>query len=149
MNLNVNEERGILWWADVYRLYSSLIASSKDEFKSKINWVCSSCCDFYSFLPPGFYTFLNSFPWGWDELCHEIYLVRLTPYVLFSEFPKAVSVWHSLAHHSGEKLLFSWVIAVDKLICWGVISCGASCGLVWKWVWGQSNLPLMSQSLEC
>lgn len=26
MNLNVNEERGILWWADVYRLYSSLIA---------------------------------------------------------------------------------------------------------------------------
>lgn len=67
MHLNVNEERGILWWADVYRPFSSLIASSNAEFKSKINWVCSSCCDFYSFLPPGFHTFLKFLPMrmGW------------------------------------------------------------------------------------
>lgn len=115
-------------------------------FKSKINWVWSPCCDFDSFLPAGFHTFFNSFPWGWDELCHKTYQVRLTQCILFSRVFQRLFLSDLVLLITQERsCFFSWVIGVEKLICWGVISCGASCGLVWKWFWGQSNLPLMPQ----
>lgn len=60
-----------------------MLSSSQRSIESAVPAVTFT--HFYHLV---FTLFFNSFPRGWDELCHEIYLVRLTQYVLFSEFSK-------------------------------------------------------------
>lgn len=106
MNLNFNEERGILWWVGVYRLFSSLIASStlgssQRSIESEVPAVTST--HFYHLV---FTHFLIPSPEDGMSYATKLTKSDWHSASCSQSFSKAVSVWPCFAHHSGEKLLF-------------------------------------------